>query len=47
MFNSIDSNSNGFVMPGWEPERLAHVKELFEAYKDVDSEKLLKILYTS
>ena len=34
-------------MPGWEPERLAHVKELFEAYKDVDSEKLFEILYTS
>ena len=44
MFNSIDSNSNGFVMPGWEPERLAHVKELFEAYKDVDSEKLFENL---
>ena len=44
MFNSIDSNSNGFVMPGWEPERLAHVKELFEAYKDVDSERLFENL---
>jgi mannonate dehydratase len=40
MFEQIDSNSNGFVMPGWEPERLERVKELFEAYKDVDSEKL-------
>lgn len=40
MFNEIDKNSNGFVMPGWEPERLAHVKELFEKYKDVDNEKL-------
>lgn len=33
MFNSIDSNSNGFVMPGWEPERLAHVKELLRLTK--------------
>ncbi len=40
MFNQIDSNSNGFVMPGWEPERLAKVKELFENYKEVDDEKL-------
>lgn len=40
MFTEIDSSSNGFVMPGWEPERLKHVKELFEMYKDVDSEKL-------
>ena len=27
-------------MPGWEPERMARVKELFEMYKDVDDEKL-------
>ena len=27
-------------MPGWEPERMARVKELFEAYSDVDDEKL-------
>lgn len=40
MFSQIDSESNGFVMPGWEPERLAKVKELFEKYKDVDNEKL-------
>ena len=41
MFASIDSDSNGFVMPGWEPERMARVKELFEMYQDVDNEKLL------
>ncbi len=40
MFNEIDSSSNGFVMPGWEPERLVHVKELFEKYKEVDNELL-------
>ncbi|MCX7714408.1 MAG: mannonate dehydratase [Clostridia bacterium] len=40
MFKQIDGNSNGFVMPGWEPDRLAKVKELFERYKDVDEEKL-------
>jgi mannonate dehydratase len=40
MFESIDSNSNGFVLPGWEPERMARIKELFELYKDVDDEKL-------
>lgn len=39
-FDQTDANSNGFVMPGWEPERLAHVKELFDAYKDVSEEKL-------
>jgi mannonate dehydratase len=40
MFDQIDQNSNGFVMPGWEPERLKHVQELFESYKDVDNQKL-------
>ena len=39
-FDQTDANSNGFVMPGWEPERLSRVKELFEAYKDVTEEKL-------
>ena len=40
MFESISSDTNGTVMPGWEPERMAKVKELFELYKDVDDEKL-------
>lgn len=40
MFESIAGDSNGAVMPGWEPERMAHVKELFEMYKNVDDEKL-------
>ncbi len=40
MFESISGDTNGAVMPGWEPERMARVKELFEAYADVDDEKL-------
>ena len=40
MFESIAGDTNGTVMPGWEPERMAKVKELFEAYADVDDEKL-------
>ena len=40
MFDSISGEMNGTVMPGWEPERMAHVKELFEMYKDIDDEKL-------
>lgn len=34
------NNSNGFALPGWEPERLAKVQELFAKYKNVDDEKL-------
>ncbi len=40
MFASIAKDTNGTVMPGWEPERMARVKELFEMYQDVDGEKL-------
>ncbi|MDR0964606.1 MAG: mannonate dehydratase [Clostridium sp.] len=40
MFDSISSDSNGFVLPGWEPERMARVKELFEQYRDVDEAAL-------
>ncbi len=44
MFDSIKNDSNGTVMPGWEPERMEKIKELFEIYKDVDSEKLFENL---
>lgn len=40
MFESISGDTNGTVMPGWEPERMTHVKELFDMYKDIDDEKL-------
>lgn len=44
MFESISGDMNGTIMPGWEPERMAHIKELFEMYKDVDDEKLFENL---
>ena len=40
MFESISGDMNGSIMPGWEPERMKHVKELFDMYKDIDEEKL-------
>ena len=40
MFASIAGDSNGSVMPGWEPERMERVKELFALYRAVDDEKL-------
>lgn len=40
MFASIKGDMNGTVMPGWEPDRLEKVKELFEEYKGVTSEDL-------
>ncbi len=44
MFDSISSDSNGFVLPGWEPERMGRVKELFEMYSGIDDEKLFSNL---
>lgn len=40
MFESIAGDMNGTVMPGWEPERMAKIKDLFEMYKDIDDDKL-------
>ena len=40
MFDSLKDCCNGFVLPGWEPERMAQVKELFELYKDIEADKL-------
>lgn len=40
IFASVDAGSGGFVMPGWEPERLSHIRELFAMYRNVDEEAL-------
>jgi mannonate dehydratase len=44
MFESLNGKTNGAVMPGWEPERLSKVKELFALYKGIDEEKLFQNL---
>lgn len=41
MFESMGEKSNGFELPGWEPERMARIKELFQMYRDVDGDKLM------
>ncbi|MDR0785974.1 MAG: mannonate dehydratase [Treponema sp.] len=40
MRSLLERQSNGFVLAGWEPERLAKLKELFTLYQDVDEAKL-------
>lgn len=37
--NTIN-NSNGFTLPGWEPDRLKELEGTLEIYKDIDEEKL-------
>lgn len=43
-FDKTNDSSNGFVMPGWEPERLNRVKELFKAYENIDEDTLFNNL---
>ena len=40
IIKSVQKNTHGYVLPGWEPERLGEVKKLFSAYKNVDAKKL-------
>ena len=40
MAEYILNNLHGMTFPGWEPERMAKLDELFEAYKPVTKEKL-------
>lgn len=36
----MEQNSNGFMLPGWEPYRLKELKVLFEEYQNIDEEQL-------
>ena len=40
LIETVSSSSNNLTMPGWEKEKLDKINELFEAYADVDEEKL-------
>lgn len=44
MIERIRKDSKGFKLPGWEPERLASIKSLFDAYSDIDTRKLTENL---
>lgn len=44
MFASIAGDANGSVMPGWEPERMVQVKELFALYQNVSADDLFEDL---
>ena len=35
-------NSNGFSLPGWEPERLAELSNTLKKYEGMEGEKLLE-----
>jgi mannonate dehydratase len=40
LVEDVGASSNGFELPGWEPERLRSLKVLFERYRSVDAEQL-------
>ncbi|MBU9713822.1 mannonate dehydratase [Evansella tamaricis] len=44
LVNTISTNPD-FTMPGWEPERLAQLSKLFDAYKDVSEDDLWNNLH--
>ena len=45
MFSKISAGASaGVVLPGWEPERMSRIKELFEMYREVDGEALFASL---
>lgn len=44
MLETVSSESGGITMPGWEPERMARLKELFAMYSGIDEEKLFENL---
>ena len=40
MMKHMGKDSGGFALPGWEPERMAHVKELFLQYQNISEDVL-------
>ena len=40
MFDMMNAKSGGHLLPGWEPERMARIRELFELYRKIDEETL-------
>ncbi|MEM5769240.1 MAG: mannonate dehydratase, partial [Bacillota bacterium] len=39
---STSKNSNGFSLPGWEPERLAELEETLKIYRNITVDDMLK-----
>jgi mannonate dehydratase len=37
----MNAKAGGRLLPGWEPERMTHIRELFDLYRDIDNNALL------
>lgn len=44
MFEQVSANSGGYSLPGWEPEKLPILKDLFKKFEGVTEEDLFKNL---
>jgi len=44
IFSSMEKMTDGHMLPGWEPERMAKIEGLFDMYKEVDEDKLFENL---
>ena len=44
IFKSIEDKTDGHILPGWEPERMVRIAELFDMYNDIDEEQLFQNL---
>lgn len=40
LIQEVKSSSRGFSLPGWEPEKLKNIEQLFETFEDIDEERL-------
>jgi len=44
MFDMMSAKAGGYLLPGWEPERMAKIKELFHLYHRIDEDTLFSNL---
>ncbi len=44
LLESVQENANGAILPGWEPERLSRIRELFKLYASVSEKELFQNL---
>ena len=44
MPDAMNRKANGRLLPGWEPERMARLRELFALYRDMDEDDLFNNL---
>jgi len=44
MFDMMSAKAGGYLLPGWEPERMAKIKELFHLYHEINEDTLFNNL---